>query len=132
MRSLVSRLSGRGRSILLTTHDMREAEQLSQRVVMMKDGRVLAESTASGLRQAAADRLGHTVRVQFADGRVPAQITACPGLLDVTHAEDAVTLRVTNGARAAQWIIGIPAETSSIAIAPPTLEEVFLDMVVES
>jgi ABC-2 type transport system ATP-binding protein len=130
MRSLVARLSEEGRSILLTTHDMREAEELSDRVVLMKDGRIHTESTPSQIRLAAAERLGHTVEVIFADGSVPERLSECPGLLAEDVADGTASLRVTDGAAAVEWILStFPQMTASVAVTPPTLEEVFLEMV---
>ncbi|MFD8009189.1 ATP-binding cassette domain-containing protein [Streptomyces sp. NPDC058955] len=130
MRALVSRLSGEGRAILLTTHDMREAEQLSDRIVLMKDGRVHTESTAAGLRTAAAERMGHSVRVEFADGEVPERLGTCPGLMGQESKDGSATLRVRDGAASVQWILAtFPSATTSISVTPPTLEEVFLDVV---
>ncbi|WP_053084705.1 ABC transporter ATP-binding protein [Streptomyces viridochromogenes] len=130
MRALVARLSGEGRSILLTTHDMREAEELSDRIVLMKDGRIQTESTASELRLAAAERHGHTVNVVFAGGTVPDEMAACPGMLSEQRDGGSVTLRAIDGAGTVQWVLtNFPGRTVSVSVTPPTLEEVFLEMV---
>ncbi|MFJ9924882.1 MULTISPECIES: ABC transporter ATP-binding protein [Streptomyces] len=133
MRALVARLTGEGRSILLTTHDMREAEELSRRIVLMKDGRVHVESTAGELRLNAANRLGHVVNAVFSAAEAPEGVRDCPGALRVERDGSAVTLRVTDGAAAVQWLLAaFPGQTTSVAVTPPTLEEVFLDMVAAS
>jgi ABC-2 type transport system ATP-binding protein len=130
MRALMARLSSEGRSILLTTHDMREAEELSDRIVLMEEGRIRTESTAAELRLAAAQRLGHTVQAVFAGGEVPEGVSACPGLLREHRDGAAVTLWSTDGVAAIQWIMGtFPGQTVSVAVTPPTLEEVLLEMV---
>jgi ABC-2 type transport system ATP-binding protein len=43
-------LKARGTAILYTTHYMEEAERLSDRIVVMDHGRVIAENTLAGLR----------------------------------------------------------------------------------
>jgi ABC-2 type transport system ATP-binding protein len=130
MRSLVAGLAGQGRSILLTTHDMREAEELSDRVILMKDGRVHTESTPNGLRIAAAERLGHQVSVIFNGTTVPAEMSSCPGAMSEQRDGASIILRVTDGAVAVQWILeSFPRQTVSVSVTPPTLEEVFLEMV---
>jgi ABC-2 type transport system ATP-binding protein len=45
-------------TIVLTTHDLEEAEQLSDRITVIDGGRVVAEDTPAGLIAAASRRLG--------------------------------------------------------------------------
>ncbi len=45
-------------TIVLTTHDLEEAEQLSDRITVIDGGRVVAEDTPAGLIAGASDRLG--------------------------------------------------------------------------
>jgi ABC-2 type transport system ATP-binding protein len=45
-------------AIVLTTHDLEEAEQLSDRITILDGGRVVAEDTPDGLVASASQRLG--------------------------------------------------------------------------
>jgi ABC-2 type transport system ATP-binding protein len=45
-------------TIVLTTHDLDEAERLCDRIVLINDGRVVAEGTPSELKAMVADRFG--------------------------------------------------------------------------
>jgi ABC-2 type transport system ATP-binding protein len=45
-------------TIVLTTHDLAEAERLCNRITILNDGRIVAEDTPAGLRAAAAERAG--------------------------------------------------------------------------
>jgi ABC-2 type transport system ATP-binding protein len=45
-------------TIVLTTHDLAEAERLCQRITVLNDGRIVAEGTTDELREQAAARLG--------------------------------------------------------------------------
>lgn len=49
-------------TVLLTTHDMEEAELLCDRVAFLAGGRIVAEGTPTELRRRVADRLGCDVR----------------------------------------------------------------------
>ncbi|NEB74304.1 ABC transporter ATP-binding protein [Streptomyces sp. SID14478] len=130
MRVLVAGLAKQGRSILLTTHDMREAEELSDRIILMKDGSIRNESTATDLRIAAGERMGHRIEAVFTDGTIPPQLADCPGLLSQEGQAGSATLRVADGAASVAWILAaFPGQTTSVAVTPPTLEEVFLEMV---
>jgi ABC-2 type transport system ATP-binding protein len=45
-------------TIVLTTHDLGEAERLCSRITILNDGRVVAEDTPDGLKRLVADRHG--------------------------------------------------------------------------
>jgi len=45
-------------TIVLTTHDLAEAERLCARITVLNDGRVVAEDSPNGLKTTTADRLG--------------------------------------------------------------------------
>ena len=47
----LEQLKRRGKAILYTTHYMEEAERLSDRIVVMDHGKVIAENTLAGLRR---------------------------------------------------------------------------------
>lgn len=50
IRGLIREEAGRGAAVLLTTHDMMEADELSDRVAFINDGRVLALDTPEQLK----------------------------------------------------------------------------------
>ena len=45
-------------TIVLTTHDLAEAERLCRRITVLDGGRVVAEDTPDGLKALVAERLG--------------------------------------------------------------------------
>jgi len=55
VRDLIAAQRDRGRCILLTTHELAEAERLADRVVIIDRGRVLAEGTPAELASGTAD-----------------------------------------------------------------------------
>ena len=50
MRTLIRELAGGGRTIVLSSHDMREVEELCGRVAVIGGGRTLAEGSPAELR----------------------------------------------------------------------------------
>ncbi|ADG75567.1 ABC transporter related protein [Cellulomonas flavigena DSM 20109] len=108
---LVERLRLDGTTVLLTTHYLEEAERLADRVVVVADGRVVAEGAPADLggRQARRARVRWT-----ADG--------------VTHEEatDAPTALV---ARLAAHLAGPDGEVPGLQVLRPTLEDVYLGLV---
>ena len=51
-------------TIVLTTHDLAEAERLCGRITILNDGKVVAEDTPAGLRAMTAARLGHPATME--------------------------------------------------------------------
>jgi ABC-2 type transport system ATP-binding protein len=70
-------------TVILTTHDMEEADRLCDRIAMIADGRIIAQDTPEGLkRQFSPDGnvsledvfmelTGHGLEDEPEDGRVP-------------------------------------------------------------
>jgi ABC-2 type transport system ATP-binding protein len=51
-------------TIVLTTHDLAEAERLCGRITVLNDGRVVAEDTPKGLRATTGERLGRAATLE--------------------------------------------------------------------
>jgi len=51
-------------TIVLTTHDLAEAERLCTRITVLNDGRVVAEDTPVGLTATTSDRLGRAASLE--------------------------------------------------------------------
>jgi ABC-2 type transport system ATP-binding protein len=51
-------------TIVLTTHDLAEAERLCARITVLNDGRIVAEDTPDGLKVTTAERLGRPATLE--------------------------------------------------------------------
>ena len=123
-------LKQRGRSVLLTTHYMEEAEVLCDRLAIMDHGRILEAGTVDEL----VSRRFHERAVRFdaIDGLTNEQLAAFPGVTSVKREGSAVLLYTrdvpaTIGAvLAATERIGV--DPANLAVRRATLEDVFLDL----
>jgi ABC-2 type transport system ATP-binding protein len=123
-------LKGRGRSILLTTHYMEEAEVLCDRLAIMDHGRILESGTVDEL----VSRRFHERAVRFdaIEGLADEQLAAFPGVASIKHEGGAVLLYTrdvpgTIGAvLASSDRLGV--EPANLAVRRATLEDVFLDL----
>jgi ABC-2 type transport system ATP-binding protein len=123
-------LKTRGRSILLTTHYMEEAEVLCDRLAIMDHGKILEAGTVDEL----VTRRFHERAVRFdaIEGLADDQLAAFPGVTSVKHEGSAVLLYTrdvpdTIGAvLAATERLGV--EPANLAVRRATLEDVFLDL----
>ena len=92
---LVDRFKKQGRTVLLTTHYMDEAERLCDRLAIIDRGKVIALGTP---RQLIA-RLGgeHVVEFELAEGLAvdPSVLSTLPGVQSVRHVLSAIQLTVS-------------------------------------
>ena len=65
----------RGRTVLLTTHDMTEVERLAERVVLINHGRLVLDGTLDEIRS----RFGSTWQVRATLADPHAAVAALPG-----------------------------------------------------
>jgi ABC-2 type transport system ATP-binding protein len=123
-------LKARGRSILLTTHYMEEAEVLCDRLAIMDHGKILEAGTVDEL----VSRRFHERAVRFdaIEGLTDERLASFPGVTSVKHEGGAVLLYTrdvpdTIGAvLAATERLGV--EPANLAVRRATLEDVFLDL----
>src|SRR5687767_2053541 len=81
IRAQVARLRReKGTTIILTTHYMREAEELCDEIAFIKGGRILAQGTPDALKRQM--RLGDVVALRL-DPAEPAGLAGLPGILEV-------------------------------------------------
>jgi ABC-2 type transport system ATP-binding protein len=65
IRNIISEEAARGAAVLLTTHDMHEADELSNRVAFINEGEIVALDTPENLKLKFGER---AVRVRVRDG----------------------------------------------------------------
>ena len=72
VHSFIRELADRGVAVVLTTHDLAEAEELSDEVVVIDRGRIIAQGAPEDLRSASAGSRSLTIRL---DSPVPADLS---------------------------------------------------------
>jgi ABC-2 type transport system ATP-binding protein len=128
-RGLVTELRGEGRTILLTTHDMREAESVCDRVALIDHGRLLAVESPRTL----ASWVSRYERIDAAG--VPESLVdslrALPGITAVSSSPDG-GIRIDigeDGAAARVLRLLVEAGVTSIRTSLPSLEEVYVQLI---
>ncbi|MET2717397.1 ATP-binding cassette domain-containing protein [Streptomyces harbinensis] len=130
----VRRLTAAGTTVLLTTHYLDEADQLSDRIVVMNNGRKVTEDTPAALKRAfGGDRL-EVVVATAADLPAAAETVARVSADGTAPEPDAERLRVTapvtDGVLAltdvARSLQDRGVTVTDIGLRRPTLDEVYL------
>jgi ABC-2 type transport system ATP-binding protein len=122
---LVRGLRAAGTTILLTTHDMAEAQALADRVVLLNGGVVVAEGppTALGGRDAERARISFRLPpgVPIADLPVPAEMHN--GAVVIETADLTGELN-----RLTRWAMERDVMLSALTVDRPSLEDVYLNL----
>ena len=119
----------RGTTIILTTHYMREAEELCDRIAFIKGGRILAEGTADELKRQI--RIGDVIALRL-DPAAPAGLAALPGMMQVQARGDRVECTVDSSekrlAEILRWLADHGVSIRDCQVHEPELEEVFVEL----
>jgi ABC-2 type transport system ATP-binding protein len=125
-------LHAEGRTIVMTTHYMEEAEQLCARVAIVDRGRLLACAAPDALKKQAP---GGTLVELTLDGEAAPTLAAARAVAGVLEAvTDGATLRVYHprGGEAVARLIGVVQgagrQVTNIRLVPPNLETLFLSL----
>jgi ABC-2 type transport system ATP-binding protein len=126
---VVSGLRELGKTVLLTTHYMDEAQALADRVAVIADGRIVGEGTPDELggRGQAATEISFGLPDGVAATELPAGLAAQPaaanGHLLLRTAEPTAVLNELTG-----WALERGVELRRLEVRRPSLEDVYLEL----
>jgi ABC-2 type transport system ATP-binding protein len=127
---IVRGLKAGGRSVLLTTHYMEEAEILCDRLAIMDHGRILEMGTVGEL--VSKHYQERTVRFDRLDGLTHDELGALPAVTSVKGDGDEVLVYTRDPGKTIGGLLDLAdsrgLEPQNLAIRRPTLEDVFLDL----
>src|SRR5215510_9718489 len=119
----------RGTTIILTTHYMREAEELCDRIAFIKGGRILAEGSADDLKRQI--RIGEVISLRL-DPAVPERMGELPGVLQfhvrVERVECTVDTAEKRLPEILRWLHERAVLVRDCQVTEPELEEVFVEL----
>jgi ABC-2 type transport system ATP-binding protein len=129
---LIQRFRARGRTVLITTHYMEEAEQLCDRVAIVDHGKVIALGTPRALIAS----LGARYRVEFGvtdDALLAAdQLERLPGVVGLRQQDGRWMLQVAELHTVMPALLGLldgrGAPLTELRTYAPTLEDVFVSL----
>jgi ABC-2 type transport system ATP-binding protein len=127
MRDLVRRLASQGITILLSSHQLQEVEELCNRVAIIRRGAIIYQGPLRELLASATTR--YSLRAIDAE-RARAALLAQPGIEGVELHDGVLRFTAEDSAVAALTVALGRAEIAFTALVPETasLEELFLGM----
>jgi ABC-2 type transport system ATP-binding protein len=131
---LLDELRAKGRTLLLTTQDMSEAERLADEILVIDEGRVIAGGTVEQLKRKIG---GERIELAAAAGDDPARLaeavaSLAAGTATVDRAAGRVVLPVADGPSVlpelAERLAAANLRVTDLSLRRPTLEDVFLTL----
>jgi ABC-2 type transport system ATP-binding protein len=130
--ALIEQLVADGTTVLLTTQYLEEADRLADKIIVIDDGRIIAEGTSSELKAS----LGSTI-IEVRLGDAASAQRASTGLriigpTEVIEDGRSVALHVAEGGRCvlevARYLDANRLVPDRVSIREPTLDDVFLQL----
>jgi ABC-2 type transport system ATP-binding protein len=137
LRAMVRELKAQGKTILLTTHYMFEADALCDRIAVVTNGRIVALDTPDGLKEHVQDLSVVEVELYGIPEEVIAQLRSLPGIdtVSVENLDHRQILYVHSplGTQAVAPVVnfleGQGLSLGRISVREPTLEDAYVRLV---
>jgi ABC-2 type transport system ATP-binding protein len=117
-------IAGRGKAVIFATHYLEEADAFADRVVLLADGRVVAEGPPNEIKAIVGTR---TIRATLPGARLET-LAAFSGVTRAERRGDAVTLTCTDSDTAIRALLARYPKARDIEITAAGLEAAFLEL----
>jgi len=128
----VKALNNQGMTVLYTTHYMEEAEELSDRIAIMDNGKVIANGTQAELVKIVGQYDRIDVAINAESARVLEDWRATPGVQRVSGNNGSLTILAEDSnlilPRLFESAAAQDVRITSVAVHEPNLEAVFLHL----
>jgi len=135
LRRTIASLTESGKTVLLTTHYMFEADDLCDRMAVINHGQIVAEGTPRDLKAIVADRTVIEIETFGVDEDAVERVRQADGVTSVSIEErdQAQVLHVQSpaGTELTQTLLGALGTTriGRVAVREPTLEDAYVALV---
>jgi ABC-2 type transport system ATP-binding protein len=135
LRKTIASLAESGKTVLLTTHYMFEADDLCNRMAVINKGQIVAEGTPRDLKAIVADRTVIEIETFGVDEDAVERVRQADGVTSVSIEErdQAQVLHVQSpaGTELTQTLLGALGTTriGRVAVREPTLEDAYVALV---
>ena len=124
----------KGMTVLLTTHNMREAESLCNRIAFLKAGEILTTGTPEALKRMV--RMGDTIRIEFKGKISEEELLRADGVINFSILDNLCEIIVDDGEKRLGPVIVIfsqsGAQIKKVSLGQTDLEDVFIEFAKET
>jgi ABC-2 type transport system ATP-binding protein len=124
----------KGMTVLLTTHNMGEAEYLCNRIAFLKAGEILTTGTAESLKRMV--RIGDTVRIEFKGKILEEELLRIDGVINYSVQNNLCEVIVDEGEKRLGPLIALFAQSGAqitrVSLGQTDLEDVFIEFAKET
>jgi len=117
----IRRMVGRGKTVLLTTHYLQEADALADRVAVIHEGEIIAQGSPSEIKAKTAGK-----RIRCVTSLSVSALRQIAGVTDVKEDREAVELHAAEAEPVVRQLLARDAQLSGLEITSAGLEEAFL------
>ena len=117
----IRKLVARGKTVLLTTHYLQEADALANRIVVINRGEIVAQGSPADIK---AQTAGRKIRCV---SRIPLEeVRGMAGVLDAKQDREAIEISVSHAEPVLRELLARDLTLSDLEVASAGLEEAFL------
>ncbi|HLV89175.1 MAG TPA: ABC transporter ATP-binding protein [Candidatus Sulfotelmatobacter sp.] len=117
----------RGKTVLLTTHYLQEADALADRIAVIHEGRIIAEGTPAEIKARSSGK-----RIRCITGLSTQAIREIPGVTEVKEDREAIEIRASETETVVRELLARDRSLSGLEITTAGLEDAFLALTQES
>jgi ABC-2 type transport system ATP-binding protein len=114
-------LAAHGKTVLMTTHYLEEADALAHRIIVINKGKVVSEGTPAEIKSRGVGR-----KIRCVTSLSTAQIWAIPGVINVEQTAGATCITAGHAEGVVRKLLAYDAELSELEVVSPGLEDAFL------
>ena len=119
----IRRFVGKGRSVLLTTHYLEEADSLADRIIVLDHGRIIAEGTPGEIKGRASGK-----RIRCITAFAVEALRALPFVTSVTREGSTTQILTSNSEAVVRELLARDGSLSNLEVTSAGLEEAFLTL----
>jgi ABC-2 type transport system ATP-binding protein len=117
----IRKLVARGKTVLLTTHYLQEADALSDRIVLINQGSIIAEGTPAEIKSRTANR-----QIRCVSSLPIGEVCAIPGVLEVHADRESLLISTACPDDVLRELFRRDQRLSGVEVISAGLEEAFL------